>query len=105
MNRLWPSNRSSYLYLCDGEVTNLSSASMSLPMTLQGNLLLDGVAFPCTVQCERDQGGALGTTLLPMETPRLVIACELPEGVDAQAAGLQVTLQSASSAIQLQFSA
>ena len=105
MNRLWPSNRSSYLYLCDGEVTNLSSASMSLPMTLQGSLLLDGISFPCTVQCERDQGGALGTTLLPMETARLVIACELPKGADAQAAGLQVTLQGAPSAIQLQFSA
>ena len=93
MNRLWPANRSSRLYLCDGEIANLSGASMSLPATLQGSLLVDGVAFPCAVQCERDRGEALGTTLLPMETARLVIACELPEGADAQAAELQIALQ------------
>ena len=104
MNRLWPSNRSSYLYLCDGEVTNLSGVSMSLPAALQGSLLLNGVAFPCTVQCERDQGGALGTTLLPMETARLVISCELPEGVDVQTAELQVFLNEGGKEIVLSFS-
>ena len=77
---------------------------MSLPAALQGSLLLNGVAFPCTVQCERDQGGALGTTLLPMETARLVISCELPEGVDVQTAELQVFLNEGGKEIVLSFS-
>lgn len=104
MNRLWPSNRSGYLYLCDGEITNRSGVSVSLPMILQGSLLVNGTVFPCTVQCERDQGGALGTTLLPMETARLVIACELPEGADVHTAELQLFMQGMPSTIKLQFS-
>ena len=103
MNRLWPSNRSNCLYLCDGEITNLSGATLSLPAALQGTLLLNGVAFPCAVQCERDQGGALGTTLLPMETARLVISCELPEGVDASIGELEVSLPGSISETKLRF--
>ena len=105
MNRVWPANRSNRLYICDGEITNLSGASMSLPMALQGSVFLSGVTFPCTVQCEKDQGASLGTTLLPMESARLLITCELPAGMDTQAAELQITLQGVSPAMQLQFAA
>lgn len=103
MNRLWPSNRSNCLYLCDGEITNLSGASMSLPAALQGTLLLNGVAFPCIAQCEKDQGASLGTTLLPMESARLVISCEIPWGVNALTAELEVSLPSSISETKLRF--
>ena len=105
LNQIWPANRSGYLYICDGEIANLSGVSMNLPLMIQGRLLLDGVAFPCAIQCERDQGEALGTTLLPMERARLVITCELPEGADASAAELALSLQGAIAEMELRFGA
>ena len=103
MNYLWPANRSNRLYICDGEIANLSGAAMSLPPAVQASLLLGGVAFPCAVQCERDRGEALGTTLLPMESARLAITCEIPEGVDAANCALELTLQGDCGEVKLKF--
>lgn len=92
-NQVWPANRSNRLYICDGEIANLSGGSMNLPLVIRGSLRCGGVSFPCAVQCERDEGSALGTTLLPMERARLIVSCELPGEVDVSVAELELTFQ------------
>ena len=46
------------------------------------SLRVKDISYSCTVHSEKDKGAAFGTTLLPMGKSRLVILCEIPEGLE-----------------------
>ena len=77
-----PSDSSNSLLALDGEISNLSGISMEVSTMLRATLRINDISYSCTVQCEKDKGAAFGTTLLPMGKSRLVILCEIPEGLE-----------------------
>lgn len=105
LDRVWPTDRSNILYIADGEIANLSGSTLQLGMMLQGYLEQGGIRYPLTIQCERDEGYSLGSSLLPMGKSRLVVVCEVPEGVDFSSCALHITIQGTSQKIEIQFGA
>lgn len=104
LDRLWPGDRSNRMYIADGEIVNLSDQSLQLPTLLQGYVRLNDIRYPCAIQCERDEGRSLGTSLLPMGKSRLVITCEVPKGIDLASCALHLDIQGAAQKIEVQFS-
>lgn len=103
LDRIWPADRSNALYIADGEIVNLSDRTLQLAIFIQGALLVDGIRYPCTIQCERDEGRSLGSTLLPMGKSRLVILCEMPRGIDLSSCALHLAIEGAAQKLVLQF--
>lgn len=85
-----PSDRSNSLMAVDGEIANLSEASMEVSSMIRATMRISNVPYTCTVQCERDKGAAFGTTLLPMGKSRLVIVCEIPARLDITSVELEI---------------
>lgn len=100
---VWPTDRSNMLYIADGEIVNLSDRSLQVASLLQGYVQLNGVRYPCTIQCERDEGRALGASLLPMGRSRLVVVCEVPEGIELASCVLHIEIQGAAQKMGIQF--
>ncbi|MEG1056470.1 MAG: hypothetical protein RSF79_31065, partial [Janthinobacterium sp.] len=61
------------------------------------------IRYPLTIQCERNEGRSFGASLLPMGRSRLVIACEVPEGIDLKSTILNIVVQGASQKVAIQF--
>ena len=98
-----PSDRSNTLLAVDGEIANLSGISLDLPTTIQVSMRINGIPYSCTVQCERDKGSAFGTTLLPMGKSRLVIVCEIPEGVELVSVEVEIDVITGSDQYRLNY--
>ena len=67
------------------------------------SLRVKDISYSCTVQCERDKGTAFGTTLLPMGKSRLVILCEIPEGVEISSVDLEMDVTAGSEQYNLNY--
>ena len=102
-NRIFPTDRSNRVYIADGEIINLSNQTMLLPYVMLGYLQINDVCYPCTIQCEKDAGKAFGSSLLPMGKSRLVIACEIPEGVEFAACKLTLEVRADMQTTEMQF--
>ena len=70
---------------------------------LQATLRVNDVSYSCTVQSEKDKGAAFGTTLLPMGKSRLVILCEIPEGLELASVELDMDVAAGSEKYSLCF--
>ncbi|MEG0146000.1 MAG: peptidoglycan-binding domain-containing protein, partial [Clostridia bacterium] len=92
LDRVWPTDRSNMLYIADGEIVNLSGGTLQVAMLLQGHVEMGDIRYPLTIQCERNEGRSFGASLLPMGRSRLVIACEVPEGMDLTSALLNIAI-------------
>ena len=103
LDRLWPANRSNRLYIADGELVNLSDRTLQVPSLLQGYVKINAVRYPLTLQCEQDEGQALGSSVLPMGTSRLIIFSEIPQGIETASCVLHITIQGASQKMELEF--
>jgi hypothetical protein len=91
------------LYIADGEIVNLSDRSLQVASLLQGYVQLKDIRYPCAIQCERDEGRAFGASLLPMGKSRLVIVCEVPEGIELASCVLHIEIQGAAQKLEVQF--
>jgi hypothetical protein len=103
LDRVWPTDRSNMLYIADGEIVNLSDRSLQVASLLQGYVQLKDIRYPCAIQCERDEGRAFGASLLPMGKSRLVIVCEVPEGIELASCVLHIEIQGAAQKVEVQF--
>ena len=98
-----PSDSSNSLLALDGEIANLSGISMEVSTMLRATLRVNDVSYSCTVQCEKDRGAAFGTTLLPMGKSRLVILCEIPEGLELASVKLDMDVAAGSEEYSLHY--
>ena len=98
-----PSDRSNSLLAVDGEIANFSGISMEVPSVIRACMRINSISYSCTVQCERDKGSAFGTTLLPMGKSRIVILCEIPEGVDIVSAEPEIDVIAGSDQYSLNY--
>lgn len=103
--RIYPADSSNRLFIADGEIVNLSGRTISLPLLLRGYVRIGDVSYFCIIQCERDQGRRFGSSLLPMGGSRLVIACEIPYGIDLSTGALHITIQGAAQKTELRYGA
>ena len=60
------------------------------------SLRVKDISYSCTVHSEKDKGAAFGTTLLPMGKSRLVILCEIPEGLELASVELEMDVATGS---------
>ena len=102
-DRVFPMDRSNILYIADGEIVNLSDQTMQLSHAMQGYVQINSIRYPCTIQCEKDLGGAFGNSLLPMGKSRLLISCEIPINIDFEACVLNIEIQCDSQTSVIQF--
>ena len=98
-----PSDSSNSLLALDGEIANLSGIGMEVSTMLRATLRINDISYSCTVQCEKDKGAAFGTTLLPMGKSRLVILCEIPEGLELASVELDMDVAAGSEEYSLCF--
>ncbi|MBQ8962306.1 MAG: peptidoglycan-binding protein [Clostridia bacterium] len=96
-----PSDRSNTLLVVDGEIANLAETSMEVPSMIHATMRVSNVPYICTVQCERDKGAAFGTTLLPMGKSRLLIVCEIPEGLELASVEMEIDVVAGSEQFSL----
>lgn len=98
-----PSDSTNSLLAVDGEIVNLSGISMEVPSMIRTSMKVNDVSYSCTVQCERDKRTAFGTTLLPMGKSRLVILCEIPEGLEIASVKLEIDVTAGSEQYNLNY--
>ena len=91
-----PSDGSNSLLALDGEVANLSGIGMEMSTMLRVTLRINDISYSCTVQCERDKGTVFGTALLLMGKSRLIILCEIPEGLELASVELDMDVAAGS---------
>lgn len=73
------SNTDNALLAADGFIRNLSQEELRLYMNLEARVIYnDTYAYEAVMLCERDQGTALDTALLPLAQSRLIICAEVP---------------------------
>jgi hypothetical protein len=70
---------------------------------LRASLRVNDVSYSCTVHCEKDKGAAFGTTLLPMGKSRLIILCEIPEGLELASVELDMDVAAGSEEYSLHY--
>ena len=83
------SNTDNALLIADGTIRNLSQTELRLFMHVEARVIYnDTYAYDAVLLCERDQGTALDTALLPLGTSRLIVYAEVPASLaeDADAA-------------------
>ena len=83
------SNTDNALLVADGFIRNLSQAELRLFMNVQAQVVYsDAYAYEAVLLCERDQGTALDTALVPLGQARLIVYAEVPAWLaqDADAA-------------------
>lgn len=98
-----PSDSTNSLLAVDGEIVNLSGIGMDVSSIIRASMKVNDVSYSCTVQCERDKGTAFGTTLLPMGKSRLVISCEIPEGLEIASVELEIDVTAGSEQYNLNY--
>ena len=98
-----PSDSSNSLLALDGEIANLSGIGMEVSTMLRASLRVNDVTYSCTVQCEKDKGAAFGSNLLPMGKSRLVILCEIPEGLELASVELDMDVAAGSEEYSLHY--
>lgn len=98
-----PSDSTNSLLAVDGEIVNLSGIGMDVSSIIRASMKVNDVSYSCTVQCERDKGTAFGTTLLPMGKSRLVILCEIPEGLELASVELEMDVTAGSEQYNLNY--
>lgn len=103
MELMEPSDSSNSLLALDDEIANLSGIRMEVSTMLRVSLRVNDVTYSCTVQCEKDKGAAFGTTLLPMAKSRLIILCEIPEGLELASVELDMDVAAGSEEYSLHY--
>lgn len=98
-----PSDSTNSLLAVDGEIVNLSGIGMDVSSIIRASMKVNDVSYSCTVQCERDKGTAFGTTLLPMGKSRLIILCEIPEGLELASVELDMDVAAGSQEYSLHY--
>ena len=66
------------LAIFEDEIRNDTMAMLELGWQLKGTIYLDDYPYGCTFLCERDQGSAFDTQLLPQARTRFIVAAEVP---------------------------
>ena len=67
------------------------------------SLRVNEIFYSYTVQCEKDKGAAFGSNLLPMGKSRLVILCEIPEGLELASVELDMDVAAGSEEYSLHY--
>ena len=98
-----PSDSSNSLLALDGEIANLSGIGIEVSTMFRATLHVNDVSYSCTVQCEKDKGAAFGTTLLPMGKSRVVMLCEIPEGLELASVELDMDVAAGSEEYSLHY--
>lgn len=72
-------NTSNVLLAADGSIRNLSLEELRLFMHMEAQVVYnDNYAYEAVILCERDQGAALDTALVPLAHARLIVYAEVP---------------------------
>ena len=74
-----PRNSSNKMLIYEGEIMNLSSEDLFLPMSVSAEIIIDKeFSYPLSIRCEQNEETLFGTTLLPLERSKIILYAEVP---------------------------
>lgn len=100
-----PGSAGNYLLIADGIIQSIGDQTAFLPLTLEAEIIIGGeYVYPCAIRCEKQSAENFDTTLLPLETARIILYAEVPKEVmDMVEIALSMTITSAGGEISLQY--
>lgn len=98
-----PANASNRLLIFDGEMTNLHTATIFLPLDIQAEAVVNGqYTFPLAVRAETSAGTAFGTQLLPLGSARIILYTEIPPEINGgDISGMSIKITSTDATMEL----
>lgn len=75
-------NGDNVFLVLDGRIRNISPAELRMFIQMEAKVVYnDAYAYEATIVCERNDGGELDMTMLPMAESRLLVYAEIPASV------------------------